>query len=112
MYSDYMSYQVRGGTLAQPQYMQAAQRACELIDHVTWRRAAHCPEMKQQLSACECELIPYMLQSGQDELLASASTDGYSCTWVSPADRKAARAEILRRYLTFPVDLIHYAGKE
>lgn len=112
MYSDYTTYQQRGGNLPHAQYLQAAQRAAELIDYVTWNRAAQCPEMEQQLSACECELIPYLLQSGQEELLASASTDGYSCSWVSRAEQEAAKTAILRRYLTFPVDLMHFAGKE
>lgn len=112
MYSTYEQYKERGGRMTEAAYTAAALRAGEWIDAATMGRAAVCGEMRDQLAACECELADLAAAGAEAAVLSSETTDGYSRTWLDPAGRSAARVEILRRYLAFPVNLLVITGRE
>lgn len=112
MYSTYEQYKERGGRMTEAAYTAAAVRASEWIDAATMGRAQVCAEMGGELAACECELADLAAMGAEAAALSSETTDGYSRTWLDPAGRCAARVEILRRYLTFPVNLLVITGRE
>lgn len=112
MYSTYEQYKQRGGLMTESAYSAAALRASEWIDAATMGRAESCAEMRDKLAACECELADLAAMGPETAVLSSETTDGYSRTWLDPAGRSAARVEILRRYLTFPVNLLVITGRE
>lgn len=112
MYSTYEQYKQRGGLMTESAYSAAALRAAEWIDAATMGRAESCTEMRDKLAACECELAELAAMGPEAAVLSSETTDGYSRTWLDHAGRIAAQAEILSRYLTFPVNLLVITGRE
>lgn len=111
MYSTYQQYQARGGQLPESEYLVNAQKASELIDYQTMGQAASAETMKPQLSACECDLVDIMESIRTASLgIKSENNDGFSQTFSSAAEMEANVRRILRRHLSFPVNLISLSG--
>ena len=114
MYSNYQQYQQRGGTLPENEYQALAQRASEIIDYYTAGRAAGAETMAPAISACECELVGFLDAGGDVSAAAvqSENNDGYSVTYadMTQAEKTQAMLSILKRYLTFPENLMAICG--
>ena len=111
MYSTYQQYQQRGGKLPENEYQANAQKASELIDYYTMGQAASAETMEPQLSACECDLVDIMpgLQ-GTASGIQSENVDGYSVSFSTQAEARAGLISVMKRHLSFPVNLLAISG--
>ena len=111
MYSTYQQYQQRGGKLPENEYQVNAQKASELIDYYTMGQAASAETMEQQLAACECDLVDIVpMFQGASSGIQSENVDGYSVSFSSQAEVRAGLLSIMKRHLSFPVNLLALSG--
>lgn len=108
-YADYNYYRdIWRGALSEDAYAACAARASREIDVQTGGRARKAPEsMRENLSMCACELADAI--EAFSALLPGTSSlrnDGLAVTVNRGASEAKTRAEICRRWLQAPVNLM------
>ena len=113
MYLTYEEYQAYGGTLSEADFTLAEFRARKRIDYLTASRVAAMEEVPEAVKLAMLTVIKADSAVGVDAqaetpLVASFSTDGYSESYGSAADR----TQTVERQLNCEIGRLLYGVKD
>jgi len=107
LYCDYETYHMGGGTMSQEEFDLWSRRASRAIDYLTYGRAErHAADLAEELTdACgqiaeQLRTVSELQTRSVGGLLASASNDGVSESYVTGSSASAALERRLREILS------------